>query len=63
MTKMSREQVERIRVALGADEAIELKVDPRAGPLAVAAAAMAVRRDRQERRAKGENALDRRAPV
>lgn len=49
--------IEKIRVALGADEAIKLETDPNAGPLAVAAEALAIR---QRRTAK--SAIKRTAP-
>lgn len=49
--------MEKIRVALGADEAIQLETDPNAGPLAVAAEAMAIRRSRA-----AKSAIKRTAP-
>lgn len=49
-SRKSALDTEKIRVALGADEAIKLETDPNAGPLAVAAEAMAIRQSRAAKR-------------
>lgn len=55
--KKSSLDMEKIRVALGADDVVELKTDPSAGPLAVAAEAMAIRQSRA-----AKSAIKRTAP-